>query len=301
VYTELLPALKKLQEVESSRRDLNPVPRPTDVDEVESEHKPEQCDARCNVDGPHADVKPLAVPSNSNGESTSTASSNAKHLASAFTSSGQSRVHHTLSTGGCVDDFKNFTANVVVSKEEQKTRRHVLLVRGVLDVAVTDSKDLQLAQELLSPCSDIAHVVSAERIGTQRNILRVELDKPLARKIVDFFYANRQLFTSPTMTVAPSRVRFLQLAVQRLHHLQQVLKERLPQLKAQIVEGTGLLLCGTNHFTAYASLAQGLVFMNGDVLPFSHLENSDLPVIIQKKDRPPGVFYQAENHFSQID
>jgi hypothetical protein len=298
VYSQLLPVLKKLQEIESSPRPTYSVSRAADVKSEPTKHS-ELCDASSRDGDTHADdIKPVAVTSKYERKTTSTdVSSISKPVPSALASSGQSGVRNNFPARDFVGDFKQ---KVAASKEEQKLRRHVLLVRGVME-AVTHGDELQLAQRLLSPCSSIARVMNARRIGTQRNILRVELDQPLARTVVDFFYSNRQSFTSSTMSVAPSRAPSLQRAVRRLHHLQQVIKDRLPQLNPQIIEGTGLRLCGTNHFTAYASLAQGLVLMNGDILPFSHLENPDHPIIIQKKDSITGDFYYGHDHFSQVD
>jgi hypothetical protein len=282
-FSVLLPILTNMQEIPTMRPGIDPVsPVPADVNIVPA--------------------------------SAALSSSNAKRPPSAFALSvpvtcinvseigaeekQSSDVQHVLPAGGFSGDFKR---NVAASQEEQKTRRNVLLLRGVLDRTVTHADDLQLAQSLLSPCSNIASVVSASRIGTQQNILRVELDQPSARAVVDFFWANRQLFPSPTMSVAPSRVPSLQYAVRRMHDLHRVLQHRLPQLKPQVIKGTGLLLRGTDYFTAYAAAASGLLLSNGDAIPFFLLEKSDQAVIVQKRDRTMSDYYQAEDHFIVID
>jgi hypothetical protein len=201
-------------------------------------------------------------------------------------------------SGGFVGDFDR---NVAAAREEQKSLQNIVLIRGVLDEAVAQGEELELAQTMLSPCSHLASATSAFRIGTQQNILRVELDKPLARAVVDFFWTNRQLFPSPTMCVTPSRAPSVQLAVRRLHQLQKILERRLPQLKARIVKGRGLLLRGTNHFSAFASMAPGLVLSNGDVISSSLLlENPDHPLDMQN-NLPTHSYYKAHDHFVDVD
>lgn len=84
--------------------------------------------------------------------------------------------------------------------------------------------------------------------------------------------------------MVPSRAPSLQLAVRRLYELQKILERRLPQLDARVVRGTVLLLRGSDYFTAFASVAPGLLLSNGDAIPSSLLlENPDHPVAIQQK------------------
>ncbi len=160
----------------------------------------------------------------------------------------------------------------------------------------------QFAKLLLSPCTHLAQVISANRIGKQQNILRVELDQPAAQAVVDFFWANRNRFPSSTMSLAPSRAPALQLAVRRLHSIQRILNDRLPELNARIVKGRGLLLRGTNYFTAFASVAPGLVLSNGDAIPSSLLlEDPNHPVVLQKNDPLSHSYCKAEDHFAETD
>jgi hypothetical protein len=294
VFAVLAPVLQKLQPTSSTRREADAVSLP--VVDVKFEPSPQPRDSSSytcvDITGPavSSEGDDETAPANVNREKTARATRADKKLSA--------NTQNTIPPGWC----GNFERNVAAVKEEQKSRRNILLIRGVLEDPVPPGDETQLAKSLLSPCAHLAQVTGAYRIGNQRNILRVELDQPAAQPVVDFFWANRDCFPSSTMSLAPSRVPALQLAVRRLHSLQKILNDRLPQLNARIVKGRGLLLRGTNYFTTFASVAPGLVLSNGDAIPSSLLlDNPNHPVVLQKNDPLSHSYCKAVDYFAEID
>jgi hypothetical protein len=296
-FSVLLPILTKLQETSSTRRDVDPIsPVPADVKfETSSHHSVKQNFSRVDVNGSAKASARNDTPKQLKAAELHTSEKTVKAVKTEARFSG---IENTRLGCGFLGDFQR---NVAASKKEQERRRNVLLIRGVLDEAVPTSDELELARSLLSPCANIASVVKAYRMGTQQNILGVELDRPSARAVVDFFWANRQAFPSLTMSVAPSRAPSLQYAVRQLHNLQKLLAHHLPQLNPRIVKGTGLLLRDRDHFTAFAAVAPGLVLSNGDAISLSLFrEKSDHPVTFQKNGCTSN-YYQADDRFVEID
>jgi hypothetical protein len=304
VFSVLLPVLDQLTETSATRRDADPVPPVPDVKCEPTSQLSDTSSSSFVV----AATPSVAVRNECNDASSAVNLSRKEDLPRLLpsrappacpTEKKRPSGAQYRPTGGFIGDFDR---NVAAAKEEQKALKNVLLIRGVLNEAVPQGEELQLARSLLAPCSHIARATSASRIGTHRNILRVELDQPSARAVVDFFRINRQLFSSPTMSVIPSRAPSIQLAVRRLHDLREILERRLPHFNAQIVKGRGLLLRGTDHFTAFAAMAPGLVLSNGDVIPSSLLlENPEHPLGTQKNDPLIHSYYKAHDHFVEID